>query len=250
MPVHDWSKVDAGIFHHFHQRWITSLSDALNALLPGDYYALAEQVAEGPIPDVVTLERQRHLDEPSPTTSASTPSHTIAVADAPPRTQFVCEGEIAQYAAKTSRVAVYHRSGDEVIGYIEIVSPGNKHSEAAIRKFISKLNTTLQRGCHALVIDVHGPTNRDPRGIHARFWEEYVSDESVPGVTASQPLGMAAYRSDLTPTAYFEPFAVGCKLIDMPTFLTPDHYINTPLDATYGQAYTSVPRRWREVIEA
>ena len=22
MPIHDWSKVDAGIFHHFHHAWI------------------------------------------------------------------------------------------------------------------------------------------------------------------------------------------------------------------------------------
>ena len=22
MPIHDWTRVDAGIFHHFHQRWI------------------------------------------------------------------------------------------------------------------------------------------------------------------------------------------------------------------------------------
>ena len=45
MPIHDWTKVDAGIFHHFHNGWITRLSDALNdGLLPKGYYALAEQV--------------------------------------------------------------------------------------------------------------------------------------------------------------------------------------------------------------
>ena len=41
MPVHDWSRVGPGIFHHFHGKWIVAISDALNGgLLPEDYYAL------------------------------------------------------------------------------------------------------------------------------------------------------------------------------------------------------------------
>ena len=30
MPMHDWTKVEAGIFHAFHHRWISAISDALN----------------------------------------------------------------------------------------------------------------------------------------------------------------------------------------------------------------------------
>ena len=44
MPVHDWTRVDAGTFHGFHTAWITHLSEALNeGLLPPGNYALAEQ---------------------------------------------------------------------------------------------------------------------------------------------------------------------------------------------------------------
>ncbi len=44
MPIHDWTRVDAGVFHAFHHDWITSLSAALNAgVPPPDYYAAAEQ---------------------------------------------------------------------------------------------------------------------------------------------------------------------------------------------------------------
>jgi hypothetical protein len=58
MPIHAWSKVDAGLFHHFHQSWIVNLSSVLNAgILPADYMALAEQVAAGPIPDVLPLQQ-------------------------------------------------------------------------------------------------------------------------------------------------------------------------------------------------
>jgi len=44
--MHDWTRVDAGIFHAFDLGWIPILKTALNVgLLPPDYYALAEQVA-------------------------------------------------------------------------------------------------------------------------------------------------------------------------------------------------------------
>lgn len=46
MPMHDWTRVAAGIFHDFHHEWISEIKRALNrGLLPADYYALAEQQA-------------------------------------------------------------------------------------------------------------------------------------------------------------------------------------------------------------
>ncbi|HWE40565.1 MAG TPA: hypothetical protein VG406_28715, partial [Isosphaeraceae bacterium] len=57
MPIHDWSKVGAGIFHHFHNLWINELCTALNdGLLPRDYYALLEQFVGNMGPDVLALE--------------------------------------------------------------------------------------------------------------------------------------------------------------------------------------------------
>jgi hypothetical protein len=53
MPMHDWTRVEAGIFHAFHHDWITELARALNGgLLPNDYYALPEQQAAGFGPEV------------------------------------------------------------------------------------------------------------------------------------------------------------------------------------------------------
>jgi hypothetical protein len=51
MPVHDWTKVDANAFHHFHQAWTMSICNALNAgLLPPGFSALVEQHAGGIVP--------------------------------------------------------------------------------------------------------------------------------------------------------------------------------------------------------
>ena len=32
MPIHDWSRVDAGTFHDFHQAWTIEIRNGLNAL--------------------------------------------------------------------------------------------------------------------------------------------------------------------------------------------------------------------------
>jgi hypothetical protein len=46
MPLHDWTRVPSGLFHHFHQSWTIRISDALNAgRLPKGVAALVEQKA-------------------------------------------------------------------------------------------------------------------------------------------------------------------------------------------------------------
>ena len=166
----------------------------------------------------------------------------VAVAEHPPKVRYTLEAEATIYAAKADRVALYHTSGDRVVAFLEIVSPGNKHSQLAVRQLLEKLASALEQGRHLLVIDLHPPGRHDPDGLHAAFWG------ATPGVTQDQPLSLAAYRADTCPTAYFEPIATGDVLPDMPLFLTPDRYINVPLEATYQTAWRGVPQRWKRVI--
>src|SRR5437773_1409602 len=47
MPVHDWTRVEAGIFHAFHTTWVAEIQNALNeGVLPEGYYSLAQQALE------------------------------------------------------------------------------------------------------------------------------------------------------------------------------------------------------------
>jgi hypothetical protein len=34
MPIHDWTRVSAGIFHHFHQDWTIEIRDLPSDLRP------------------------------------------------------------------------------------------------------------------------------------------------------------------------------------------------------------------------
>lgn len=248
MPVHDWTRVAAGNFHDFHQRWITHIAEALNGgLLPEDYYALAEQRAEKTEPDILTLSRR---DDPWPMeTTEQHGSGMLAVAEHPPRVEVIEPAEdVDVYAEKADRIAVRHVTGDRAVAFVEIVSPGNKNGEGKVRAFIEKLSDLFGRGCHLLVIDLIPPGTFDRRGLHAEFWGR--TRGSVRGVTPDRPLGVAAYRSYVVPTAYFHSLTIGDELPDMPLFLTPQHYINLPLEETYLAAWRGVPRRWKEVLES
>ncbi len=151
VPVHDWTRVDAGLFHAFHQRWISALSDALNGgVLPSEYFALPEQNIRGPIPDVLTLKLSAEVSAGS--------GGGLAVGTAPPQTRLVRRSEADIYAAKADLITVRHRHGD-VVAVIEIVSPGNKGSRAEFRAFVEKSAALIRQNVHLLVIDLF----RQPR---------------------------------------------------------------------------------------
>jgi hypothetical protein len=235
MPVHDWTRVDAGLFHSFHQGWISALCAALNAGgLPPDYFALAEQAIQGPIPDVLTLEISPG-SEPSP---AAEGGLALAVATAPPRARVVRVAEVGAYARRADRVTVRHRHG-RVVAVIEIVSPGNKAAASELRAFVQKVSGLIRRGVHALIVDLFPPTQRDPFGIHKAIWDEFEEQEFL--LPPGKPLTLAAYAAGAAVTAYVEPIAPGDDLPDMPLFLEPESYVLTPLEATYRSAWDAFP---------
>ena len=240
MPIHDWGRVEAGIFHHFHHCWIGAISHALNAgLLPSDYYAMAEQQAAGFGPDVLTLQGG---DGAPPAAGAG----GAAVA-ARPRTRFTFETDAEFYRRKKSGIAVRHVTGDRVVSMIEIVSPGNKSSRQAFRGFLNKAGDLLEARVHLLFVDLLPPTKRDPNGLHSAIWDEAGNEPFVP--PPDNPLTLAAYECGLTTRAYVEPAAVGDRLPDMPLFLEPGLHVAVPLEATYMAAWGNVPLRWRRVVE-
>lgn len=225
MPIHDWTRVDAGIFHDFHLTWLGTLRTALNSgLLPPAYYALAEQIAGGLGPDVLTL------------------------AVSPPKVQLTIRPVIDEYTAKRRTLVIRHVSRHRIVALIEVLSPGNKASRDSMRAFLRKAAAAITQGIHLLIVDLFPPGPRDPRGIHGAIWQELVeSDYEQP---ADKPLTLAAYSAGPVPVAYVEPVAVGNSPPDMPLFLTPEEYVNVPLEATYRAAYSGVPHFYRNILEA
>ena len=93
MPVHDWTRVPAGIFHDFHQSWVIRLRDSLNeGRLPAGYYALAEQRTGGREPDVVTLESFEPTSDWTPSSSGGGTT-VLAKKTKPPQVRFTAESD-------------------------------------------------------------------------------------------------------------------------------------------------------------
>jgi len=246
MPIHDWTRVDAGIFHDFHHEWISTIRRALNeGLLPPEYYALAEQQAAGFGPDVLTLQTAPS-DEPESRSTCAPPNGGAGLLLAPPKARFIAESPLEFHRRKKSTIVVRHVSGDHIVAVVEVISPGNKASRNAFKVLIDKACELLEHKIHLLILDLFPPTKRDPNGIHAALWEE-ITDEQFT-LPPDKPLIMASYESALTVRAFVEPVAVGDELPALPLFLEPGAHILVPLAATYNAAFAAVPRRWQRVL--
>ncbi|MDB5313533.1 MAG: hypothetical protein JWO38_7735 [Gemmataceae bacterium] len=242
MPIHDWARVSPGTFHNFHYRWLAALCDALNAGgLPDGYFAMAEQRAGGPIPDILTL----HLPPPP---GGATNGHTTgpAVATAPPQTRFVVRSEVLEYARRANRITIRDDLG-QVVAVIEVVSPGNKDSRNAIRAFVGKIGELVDHGIHLVVVDLFPPGPRDPQGIHKAIWDEIGPDQPF-DLPKDKPLTVAAYEAESV-TAYVEPVAVGDVLPGIPLFLTRRQHVRCPLEASYQAAWGVMPAPIRRLFD-
>jgi hypothetical protein len=193
MPVHDWTRVDAGTFHAFHTLWIGEIMKALNAgLLPKGYYALAEQVATRMHTDVLTL-RVSPRNLPRPSTHGG-----LAVAEAPPPVSRSVRPDPKRKPRHPIRrgrhLVVRHISGHQVVALVEIVSPSNKDRKIHVRELAQNVVRSLESGVHVLLIDLLPPSPHDPGGLHAAVWRWFDTASYEPPV--DRPLTLVSYAWD------------------------------------------------------
>jgi hypothetical protein len=240
MPIHDWTRVDANLFHHFHQAWTIAICNSLNGgLLPKGYSALVEQHAAGVVPDVLALQRSLRPDHPAEPLGG----HVITAS--PPKTRHTIAAQEELFAQRGNRITIRHPLG-RVVCVIEIVSPGNKSSRSALRSFVEKTVEFLRQGVHLLVIDLFPPSSRDPQGIHKAIWDE-IEDQTFE-LPPDKPFTLAAYVAAIPKIAYVEPIGVGDTLPDMPAYLDVDSYVPVPLEATYQATWETCPEEMRNAV--
>jgi hypothetical protein len=241
MPIHDWTLVDAGLFHHFHEQWVAAICNGLNAgRLPPGYVALLDQVTGATIPAVLTLSHRTK----NPPESGS--EGGLAVATAPPKARFIMDLEEDQYARRANRIRIQHRHG-KVVAVIEVVSPGNKNTRHGLLSFVRKAADLIWQDVNLLVVDLFPPSERDPQGIHKAICDE-IGDRPFE-LPPDKPLTVASYRTFPIKTAYVEPVAVGDDLPRIPLFLSADTYVLPPLEEAYGIAWGVFPAVFKELLE-
>ena len=189
MPIHDWTRVEADLFHAFRHRWLGALCDALNAeRLPEDHFALIEP------------------------------------------------------ARGSDRIAIRHREG-RLVAAVEVISPGDKADETALRIFVEAMGQMIHRQVHALIVDPFPPGRFDPQGLHKAIWDALEEEDYEP--PADRPLMAASYDAGPMPVTYVEPMAVGDILPEMPIFLEPGSYVPAPLESSYQSAWEAFPAALR-----
>lgn len=251
MPMHDWTRVEAGVYHMFHGAWLYAISHRLNdGLLPNGLYAMPEQRAGIYETDVLTLQAPVAKLPPAPDLS----SEYSPIRNSP-STSVLERERAAPEKRRGRRVVIRHISNHNVVAVIELVSPGNKSSRTEYDTFVSKAATLLNAGVHLLVIDPFAPPRRASNGLHASIWRRAArrrKDRPPFMPTADRPLLAVSYcASRRRLTAAIEAFAVGAQVPSMPLFLTAEEdHIVLPLEATYDAAFREVPKVWREELEA
>lgn len=240
MPMHDWNVVEPTIYHHFHQRWSVAIVDALNAgILPPGLSALIEQHAGGVVPNVLAVERRKRSRVP------------VGGMATIPKTRWRIEAQAGTMLRRANRIAIRHRLG-EVVCIIEIVSPGNKASQSAIRQFVEKTLEFIRAGINILIVDPFPPTPRDPHSLHKQIWDEI--EEASFEMPSGEPLLLASYRVGddavgLSPVAFLETIRVGGTMPDMPAWIDMDCYVSVPLERTYQAAWDVCPADYRHLVE-
>ena len=242
MPIHDWTRVPSGLYHHFHQEWSIEIARELNrGRLPRGLSALVEQ-RSGPLEsDVLTVESAAGLARTGLDGGGATATTE------PPVTRLVRRTMQEPYARRANRIVVRHHLG-RIVAVIEIVSPGNKDSRLALRNFVEKTIDFLRAGIHVLIMDPFPPTPRDPYGIHKAIWDEI--DEEDFTFPAGKDRIVVSYRAGDERVAYIEPLAVGDALPGMALFLAGDLHVITPLEATYQAAWAASPEALRVAVES
>ena len=248
MMIHDWTRVDAGMFHDFHTAWLGALRGALNrGLMPPGYSAVIEQYLGPGNVDVATLA----ADDATPPAvwdgGASGGVGTLATAPPKVAQTRVCVPPAEARFPRRS-LTIRRRGGRRPVAVIEIVSAGNKSSVAEIERFVGKVVGAVQDGLHTLVVDLHPPTARDPDGIHGLIGAE-LGDRKY-RFDPAKPLTFVSYLADDPPTVYLEPKAVGDAVPDMPLFLDPGHYVNVPLADTYEFTFEGIAPEERAALSA
>ena len=239
MPIHDWTRVPAGLFHHFHQDWSIEVARELNrGRLPKGFSALVERRPGPREVDVLTIDSTRSGAE-------SGSDRGVALVD-PPAARIVRRSTKQIYAGRANRIVVRHHLG-RMVAVIEIVSQGNKDSRAALRDFVEKIIELLQAGNHVLVVDLFPPSARDPWGIHKAVRDEIEEEEFT--FPAEKDRIVVSYETGGQRVAYIEPVAVGDELPDMPLFLASGLHIPVPLEPTYRAAWEASPEDLRRAVE-
>ncbi len=215
-----------------HSAWISHLAERLNAALPPGYLALNNFSLGGGLEIDIGIEEE---DEPSFPTSASSGGTAVAAARAvyaPPAATGIAQYEFPD----TIEVRVENEETRQLVGAIELVSPGNKDRGAKRDMFLAKCLDYLAGGACVVVVDAI--TAR-----RANLHNEIVARLGADALALPEEahLYAATYRpiirkKKMNVDVWVTPLQVGAVLPTMPLRVVAGLFVPVELEDTYVAA--------------
>lgn len=138
MPIHDWTRVYAGLFHDFHQTWTIFIKNAMNqGILPQGLTALVEQKSGPRESDVLTVDAFP--------TQQSDRSRGGLLTAVPPTTRIVRESTKEFYSDLANRIVVNIQVG-RTVAVIEVAPPGDRSFSGHSRNLSIKALVLFTQG--------------------------------------------------------------------------------------------------------
>ena len=215
-----------------HTGWIAHLAERLNALLPPGYIALDTMSLGRGLEIDIGIEEEDEPPLPAADSSGGTAVATARAVYAPP----AATGTALYEFPDTVEVRIESEESRQLVGAIELVSPGNKDRGAKRDMFLAKCLDYLAGGACVVVVDII--TER-----HANLHNEIV--ERLGADALALPDGAHLYAATYRPIirkrkmnvdVWVNPLAVGADLPTMPLRVVAGLFVPVELEETYAAA--------------
>ncbi|VTR94596.1 Uncharacterized protein OS=Candidatus Entotheonella sp. TSY1 GN=ETSY1_33795 PE=4 SV=1: DUF4058 [Gemmata massiliana] len=215
-----------------HSGWIGHLAERMNVLLPPGYIALDQKSFGGGLEIDIGIEEE---GGPVPVPATNWGGTAVAAARAvyaPP----IATG-VAQYEfPHTVEIRVENESSGQLVGAIELISPGNKDRGEKREMFLAKCLDYLAGGACVVIVDI--VTER-----HANLHNEIVARLGADALATPEEthLYAATYRpiirkKKMNVDVWVNPLRVGEPLPTMPLRVVAGLFVPVELEETYAAA--------------
>lgn len=220
-----------GGWESFHANWVIQVQHALDAVLPPNYYAMAEkslqisevaaEVARRSRPDVSVYRTGTQTDDPVPAVGGQAPSAVVSLNEV-----------LDEMVDVLTSVGVYHMVTGGVPGKLvtrlEILSPGNKPPATYAPQYLARRYETLKAGVNLVEIDlVH---TRRPVTVHVPSYPDR-QPEATPSVVMVSHLETGQFR------IYAVPLPEPLPQVAVP--LAGEAFVVLDLQAVYNQTFAN-----------
>ncbi len=215
-----------------HGTWISELATRLNAALPPGYLALNSFSLGGGLEIDIGIEEE---DDPPPPVGASSGGTALATARAvyaPPAATGTAQYEFPD----TIEVRVEKEETGQLVGAVELISPGNKDRGEKRDMFLAKCLDYLARGACVVVVDT---ITERRANLHNEIVARLGADALA--LPEEERLYAATYRpiirkKKMNVDVWVNPLRVGEPLPTMPLRVVAGLFVPVELEETYATA--------------